>query len=443
MTIKMDDDDPVLTAERLARYQVPAAPPGFADDVAARLAARSVPARRWPFIAGGLAAAALVAIVLARHRGSLAAAGERSVAARETVGLGTRAVAVAEAGSQLQWRIGDDGEAAIEQRAGSVFYRVEPGGAFAVRTPAGVVTVTGTCFSVEVKDMKSKRDMAIGAALGAVVTATIVVVYEGSVSLAGSNGAMRVAAGESAVIEPGAPPRARTTSAVAADPALASANARIAQLERQLREARHETDSSESGPFMINGNDPGRYIAPSQATLAELAARCGVAYDQPPFADAAPTLVDAKLAIDNGVSEAERTAINAAYRKVHDRDLELLRHLYMELTGADADAAAALSVEALEAEIEHKSPPGEELAARTRYARERAGLDPMPSAAELAARPAIERMLRLRASLGNDAEAAAAGVVGAERARALRSDGGKGVGWQNTASDYGGCDENK
>jgi hypothetical protein len=47
-------------------------------------------------------------------------------------------------------------------------------------------------------------------------------------------------------------------------------------------------------------------------------------------------------------------------------------------------------------------------------------------------------LLRIKASIGNDAEAVAAGVVGAKRARDLRAH--EGIGWRRTVSDYGGCE---
>jgi len=92
-------------------------------------------------------------------------------------------------------------------------------------------------------------------------------------------------------------------------------------------------------------------------------------------------------------------------------------------------------------EITAKSPPEDELGARRRISRERAGLDPMPSATDLARRPIIERYLRIMMRLGNDAEAAAASVLGAQRAHELRIHGG--AGWNGTVADYGSCEQGK
>ena len=446
-----DDEDVLLSPENLAGYEVPGAPAGFAARVMESLAGeeatspvqplRPVPRRRWW---QALAAAAILLVIagalVRRGRGAHVETGMRIGDARETVSLGTRGVAVAEAGTELRWTVGAEGNAVVEQPSGTAFYRVERGGSFEVRTPLGTAKVTGTCFSVEVSAMKSpiKSDAVKGAAVGAALaTALVVTVYEGGVSLANPRGELHIGPGQSALVQPGGAPQARTIAAL--DPqakALADAQARISSLEEQLRQAR--AGSADNKPH--KEQDPGRYFAPSQETLRDMAENCWVAFDLPPFGtEKPPVLVDDDLANEVGVSNAERDAINQAYRKTHDRDVEAVRRLYIELTGAEADAAAALSVDALEDEIDAKSQPEDEIAARRHLSAERAGLEPVPSAAELVHRPVIERLLRIRASLGNDAEAAAASVIGSTRARDLRTH--RGIGWQRSVSDYGGCNE--
>jgi hypothetical protein len=437
----MSHDDP-LAPDRLARYEVPGAPPGFASSVMAAIERRDrAPLRRWGRIAGAVAAAAAIVTLVGlwRLRGDDRASGMRIVAARETVALGARAVAVAEPGTAIGWTIASDGAAVVDQSSGRAFYRVERGGAFAVRTPLGVVDVTGTCFSVEVKAMKNpiNRDVLAGASIGAALaTAVVVIVYEGGVTLAAPAGRLHVAPGETAIVRAGEPPRLDDVAA-ALDPhhgELADARARIATLEKELAAARGEASPS------LQSADPGRYAAPSQDTLREMADKCWIAFDQPPFStERSPELVDGELATAVGIGNADRVAINAAYKKVHDREIDAVRRLYMELVGADADATAALSLDALKAEITAKSSDDDELAARRAISRSRAGLDPEPTSAELARRTAIERLLRIEIALGGEAEAAAASVVGAARARELRVHDG-GPGWQNTVSDYGGCD---
>ncbi len=80
-----------------------------------------------------------------------------------------------------------------------MFYRVD-GGAFVVRTPAGEVRTLGTCFEVEVSQMKSQlKSAAAGAALTAAV---LVTVYE----LKNAHGRIEVAPGEAARAESGGAP---------------------------------------------------------------------------------------------------------------------------------------------------------------------------------------------------------------------------------------------
>jgi hypothetical protein len=168
-----------------------------------------------------------------------------------------------------------------------------------------------------------------------------------------------------------------------------------------------------------------------------MADNCEVAYDLPVLGDR-DELVDSNLAAAAGLSDDERARINTAYDAIETEAMAELRGLYVELTGVDADAAAALSASALEQEIQNKSTPGEEGAARRRYARERAGLDPLPSAADLAARSPYERLLHVEVELGGRAEAAAAGVIGPDRAQSLRVRDG--AGWNHSSHSHGGCD---
>ena len=114
--------------------------------------------------------------------------------------LGHRGVAVAEAGARIDWKISPDGAAAVEQTAGDVFYRVDGGKKFTVDTAAGRVEATGTCFRVEVRDMKIPKAGLIGVAAGAVL---VISVYEGSVLFADKSGdEKRVVAGETLAVDP-------------------------------------------------------------------------------------------------------------------------------------------------------------------------------------------------------------------------------------------------
>jgi ferric-dicitrate binding protein FerR (iron transport regulator) len=147
-----------------------------------------------------LASAAVFAFALMRGRSIPSVSGSLQATQRETVSLGQRGVAVAEPGAHITWKVeGGAGRANVTQSDGAVFYRVERGGPFVVHTPAGDVTVLGTCFSVEVLPMKPSKQSVTGAAVGAAVTATVLLtVYEGRVLFANDGSETEVAAGQSA-----------------------------------------------------------------------------------------------------------------------------------------------------------------------------------------------------------------------------------------------------
>jgi ferric-dicitrate binding protein FerR (iron transport regulator) len=157
-----------------------------------------------------LAAAVVLAVGLGvwRSRSHTPVADELVATQRETIAIGTRAKAVAEPGSALSWRVDERGDAHVRQTAGAVFYRVDAGDAFVVETPAGRVTVLGTCFTVEIRPM-SKTLGHIGSAVGgaALASAVLLTVHEGKVALANERGELEVAAGQSARVfaEGGAP----------------------------------------------------------------------------------------------------------------------------------------------------------------------------------------------------------------------------------------------
>jgi ferric-dicitrate binding protein FerR (iron transport regulator) len=180
-----DDDDKEI--KELDAFRAPEPPPGFAGRLSAARPARRV-RRKWPLRAA-IVAVALSALFLVVVHPRKPAAGELAAVARTQRAIaGGRAIAVAEPGAHLSWR-GDR----VLQDAGDVFYRVAPGESFTVATPGGDVTVLGTCFRVEVSDMKSVTAAALGAAVSAAV---LVTVYEGKVKLANAHGVQKVGPGE-------------------------------------------------------------------------------------------------------------------------------------------------------------------------------------------------------------------------------------------------------
>jgi hypothetical protein len=178
----------------LDEWEIDEPSPGFAERVidAVRAPPRKRP-RRLLIVAGGLvlagaAAAAFVAGPRTPH-GEAQADGVREVA------IGPRAIAVLEPGARIAWT-GD----VVTQARGGVFYRVEPGTPFRVKTLAGDVAVKGTCFRVKVEEDMRGRDVKIAGVSAVLGAAALVGVYEGKVALTHPSGqAMDLAAGESAV----------------------------------------------------------------------------------------------------------------------------------------------------------------------------------------------------------------------------------------------------
>ncbi len=230
----------------------------FADRVMARVegeahgAVVKAPPRRARFVAGlagGAALAASVALAIAWHGAGAKDHGEAIVADRTQLALGARAIAVLEPGSHVSWK-GDD----VEQTAGDVFYRVEPGGAFRVHTPAGDVAVLGTCFRVRMNGSERNEDHVNGrdikaATVGAAITvAAIVSVYEGKVAVSHAKESVTLTAGESARSDGSGVHRAsgasgESGSAATTDDPLVVANENLAD---QVRDYKRKLDAIEA-----------------------------------------------------------------------------------------------------------------------------------------------------------------------------------------------------
>lgn len=359
---------------------------------------------------------------------------------RESIALGGRGIAVAEAGAALAWRRTGD-RARVEQEAGDVFYRVDPGGPFTVTTAAGEVRVTGTCFRVEVISMKPSKQGWIGAAAGAALaTAVVVTVYEGKVVVASPSGSAQVRAGERATLTPEAPPALATSATpsvalaelppappnatreelLARDEAMRQQVASLAQRVRQLQTVASAAPAGEPKRLTFDGKESWTDV-PAE-TLLEFAKECRVQIDFPPM-NAGPFKLSPKLAEQLELSGEEVAAANAAFAELHSSWLRRLRALYLETTGDNA-GAESLSMQALSEELREKAAgEGEAEALQKRIAEERAGLLPAPT--DLSRTSPYERYFRAFANLGEEAEALLAAKLGKERAHALRaSDGG-------------------
>ena len=128
-----------LTREQLANEAAPVDPEG--KHARQKLVVRT---------ATIVTAACVIALVLALARTPTLATnlqGAAAPVARQTLSIGPRAIAVAEAGAVLHWRT-EASATGVTQDAGDVFYRVERLGQFTIHTPVGDVRADGACLRV-------------------------------------------------------------------------------------------------------------------------------------------------------------------------------------------------------------------------------------------------------------------------------------------------------
>jgi hypothetical protein len=157
---------PAAAADVLAGWATSEPPAGFVDRVVAATHGGAAPPRPRrsrirriaPAIGAAVGAALAVAGALVLLRGSggggAPTEGARVAQDRESIALGARGVAVAEAGSELAWAISANGAAEVHQTHGDVLPG-QPGGRSWSRRPRRI-EVRGTCFRVEVLNMMSR-----------------------------------------------------------------------------------------------------------------------------------------------------------------------------------------------------------------------------------------------------------------------------------------------
>lgn len=484
------DDDAPLSPDLLGSWADPAVPAGFADRVlAARQrdtaaqpgAAPAAPAASAPTTARPrpsrttrsrtrlvaltalvTSAAAVLAALAFRPHPRATAHGSHAPTTRESIRVGHRGLAVAEPGSALSFTVSPGGVASIDQPRGTVFYRVEPGGPFVVHTPAGDVTVTGTCFQVEVLEMKPARAALLGAGVGAALATTVAVtVYEGHVGVANPRGHTALAAGERATMTPDAPPSAPGPARAAGPGDLASAalepppaprpaptpgasreellardaeqRSELGRMQQRIRELEIARDMAQ-GANRKGGPSSSPFFAPSKDELIAMAGECRLKWDSPPL-ELEPDQLGPKQAARWGLGDDERSAVNQVMTEWSSTEVAALRALYVEVTG-DSAGADSLTPRALAEDIVAKSAPAEVQDVFRRLSAERAGLAPAPTAAALAKASPLERLMRRTTGAGDAFEAALARVIGPERAHAARA---ANDGWGNRNESSNGC----
>ena len=411
--------------------------------------------------AAALLAAGLLLVVLwpwsgAEDRGALTA--ER----RESVAIGDRAIAVAEPASSLSWHVESSGRATVRQSSGAVFYRVNAGDDFVVETPAGSVTVTGTCFTVELSEMNTKSKYLASATAGAAVAAAITLtVHEGSVVLANERGDLEVGAGERAQARSGRAPYwsdadDEPESKVASASPFSTLVRENQEQRRQLRdlqtkvqelesngqpEAKPEVDR-ESPEYRraagrqcgVNGNcDVKLWTDPSQEGLEELA-KCGrILVDTPSFMGGGDVFPQGYVIEAAGLAEADAVRYAELAEQFQGDVGEDLAGLAREL-GLPSEVIERVSPVQLRGIVRSLADVDTRNAMQHRVADERAGLSAPPDS-----ETADERALRYLWNLGDSFEQRLAEEFGPDAAREMRHAGG---GWGHKSSlGTGICDD--
>ena len=441
----------------------------------------SVPTRtRWAWVAA-VAAAAILALGLGWALTRPEAVHDELTARRvETVALGERATAVAQPGAHLQWAVESDGTTRIDQSSGRVFYRVDHGERFDVVTPAGTVTVTGTCFAVDLETPSMKSTNIRAGALGAALASALVVtVYEGGVVLANEHGSVDIDAGQAARasetrapirFDPDDPSRASKDGEHASNAASTKASGRSvtdprAHIQRQARDIERIREEKEAQAARIreleeqvvalggsvdpktpeakqarakmcasqSRGGPCPFLEPDEETLMEMARCATVKIDSLGFVDNVEPPVAGQYAERLGVTDpAESKKIDAAIAKQYEDYNAQLRSMYLELGGDEetADQASGKTLQSFIFDQLDREMFGD---IQRRIAEERAGLREPPL--DMTGLDLEERVARMMANDGNEFERLVGEQLGPERARELRR---QHDGWPGSTSVHSG-----
>lgn len=412
-------------------------PPGFAERVVAQAVAKKRP-RRWPAAVALIAAAAALVLWVALR---LPSSGSHLARERTELSIGARAVAVLEAGAQIGWR-----GSQVEQREGEVFYRVEPGGAFVVKTPAGDVSVLGTCFRVRVgaakgtQEMK-RKDLAVAAGSAALAALAVVTVYEGKVQLSHAGERVTLGAGESGKVGAGGTKKLSAgevadTEASLESPkeggALAAANdnlsrdisdlnKRLAALEKEKSKLQDQLSGAEQelAKRTDGGAARGRHdFDLDTQDWAELAKEGTIKYRHPCFRPNGWKPSPEQMQ-ELGLAPDDVEPIEAAYKRSYERLWKTLRPLCAKAVG-NADVADLLGPETcthvVVDAVRKKDSAGASEAMR-QVGEVRAGLRPAPAAGK-EQHPVFDAFYALTGELGAF-EADLAQTFGPEEAKRL------------------------
>jgi hypothetical protein len=302
--------------------------------------------------------------------------------------------------------------------------------------------------------MLPSRQFLIGVAVGAVLTATVLIsVHEDPAAVVGVASGDAVGAAGRAEQGAGASPRALVAPSEgvpSASPAgelpLAgqspTCQAREAACVAQLTTLRARVDELEQlartdSPTPPGGSESARrrdaWLEPDREELLEMARNCKLRWDEPGLRPQASGRPSPAVMAELGMTESEAEVISDVYQEFVARSLEQLRAIYVAATG-DEGGALILAPEALKQEIFDKSTRESIKQAFQRVAMERAGLTAPPP--DINGMTPAERLVRFNTGLGDAYEQAVAEKLGASRARELRRQSG---GWNSRHDASVGC----
>jgi hypothetical protein len=355
-------------------------------------------------LALGVAAGVALALT-ARSRNGAASHGEAVVAERTQMALGPRAVAVLEGGAHVAWT-GDD----VSQTAGDVFYRVEPGGAFRVHTPAGDVQVQGTCFRVRVEANETSegteavvngRDIKVGTVGAALAAAAIVSVYEGKVAVSHARESVTLTAGETARADGAGVRRASADGTPSVEPSASGSSTLMAaneNLAEQVQDYKRRLDAiaaqkattekalADAQKKLAIAESDGQVTAPknpydlSQDDLKELAAKGEVHSRMPcmPSPDGSGAVAASTLESE-GLPASDAAPINAAIAQSTSQFWGTLEPLCAQALGGKTDLAQVLGPSACQSVVFEMAKKNEDTEEEIRQVSEiLAGERPMP-----------------------------------------------------------------
>lgn len=205
-------------------------------------------------------------------------------------------------------------------------------------------------------------------------------------------------------------------------PLVGDAPPTCASLQQQASTLRHDNEAMATELRELRrklgapaGAQSSRVYGLGEQELVNLAEKCELRWDMPPVENGAPESIPLDDAKTLGLTEAERSAVNAAYSQFNTQTLAQYRALYQQITGDPSPGS--MSAGAMISEISSNASRTQLRDIFQRISGERAGLLVPPATPS----PPIEQFFRLVVGAGDGFERTLADRIGPDKARALRA----------------------